>query len=125
MSGINKIIDKPFYSLQLRSDGIVQFNCKGHTYSAGELFQMLDVFEEITQGRKAGFLFVAQESSMLDISALKFFNSPKATMFSSKEAYVLSSKAQCMLADFFLKFSPVPGKAFRSVDEAVNWLHKS
>ena len=121
------MIDLGFCVFSKREDGIILMRCKGHTYTAAELKEMLSAMRLLSNEQRKPFMFVAHEKSMLDTQALKYFSLPEATQYSSVEAYVLKSKVQKILANIYLSLSntSVPSKAFCTEKDALAWLTKA
>lgn len=109
----------------LKSDGIVYCDYKeGVELDVPLQMLMLDVFNELTEGKKVPFLIegglgvtITKEArdNAIKIEDISPF---KAT------AVVVRNIAQALIANFFIKFNKPksPYKVFNNKEEAIEWL---
>lgn len=121
----NKIIDLYHSKIFYRADGILQVdfadNCMLDVVECKEL---ISSYTLILGTNKVPILHVFGKYTNATKEARDFSVSPQGLKHSLVEAYVLTSLAQRLLLNFYIKFNKpsVPTKYFTSKNEAVIWL---
>ncbi len=110
--------------MSLRSDGIIQTRVKNDCdVRIEDAKYLLEAYLKLGEGKKVPHLIIFAEFAMADRDVLEYV-AEEANEFGKADAVVISSMAQKILANFYLKFQKpsVPTKFFKSEDEAVEWL---
>ncbi|HEY1038642.1 MAG TPA: hypothetical protein VGF30_04515 [Bacteroidia bacterium] len=118
-------IDHPIFSLQLRSDGIVQMNTGPDAYfTIKEAREYVEALEQITEGKPHLILKIPGLHASVDSETRMYVATPEALRFSLAEAVVVNNIAQRILGNFYIKFDkpPVETRLFDTVEDAENWL---
>ncbi|MGQ0828526.1 MAG: DUF7793 family protein [Bacteroidota bacterium] len=110
--------------LLLREDGIIQVNATDHVYSIEDIKANTASIGELTNKQKTLVMVITSQYSDIEIDARQFISTPEAMKYSIAEAYVISSFAQRLIANFTLKIKgfSVPVKFFNETEPAVEWL---
>lgn len=109
----------------LRDDGLVEILIKeSSSISADECAEMIASYKTILENKKYPLLHIVENYVVFEKSAREFSVTEEGVSFSGAEAYVITSLAHKLLANFYLKVNkpPVPTKFFRSRVEAEEWL---
>jgi hypothetical protein len=108
----------------LRDDGIVQVNTKNHNYTRQNIIDINRAQGKICAGKKRPLLTIAAPYGNIDGDAREYMASPEATMYSSAEAFVITSLGHKILANFYLKVNKpgVPTRFFNDIRLAEEWL---
>jgi hypothetical protein len=129
MSGqdtIIKTIEIPEASIRLRADGIVHVQYHKHVVLDLMLQKkMRELFWEITDGKKAKFIFAAEEGFVFSKEARENIKLPGKESPILYYALVCSNLAYKIIANFYIKVMKPHGhyKVVSSVQEAVEWLN--
>jgi len=118
-------ISHPFFTLTLRSDGIVQMNTEDNAYfTLKEAKEYLTELEKITDGVPHLILKLPGKHASVDSITRTFMATDEALRFSIAEAVLVRSLSQRLIGNFYLKFDkPVkPIRLFDNIDLAEKWL---
>ena len=111
----------------LRPDGILQIEVKDNTYfEVSDVNDLIDAAEKIGGGKKFLNLILVGKGVILDAKARSLSSSVEGCRFKLSDAFVISSNAQQLIANFIIKFEkpPVPTSFFKDMDAALLWLKK-
>ena len=122
---IVKEIEIPEAIMKMRSDGIVHVYYKENTTLDIELQErMVGVFRQMTDNKKANFIFESDEGFFLTTEARN--NSIKLEQDTpvAASAIIVRNLASRLIANFFIKMNKpkIKYKLFGTVDEAAKWL---
>ncbi len=123
---IIKRIEIPEALIQQRSDGIIHVHYKKNTTLDVELqVNMRALFFELTEGKKAPFIFSADEGFSLTKEARENAGISAKESPISAYAIIAESLGYRIIANFYLKVNKpkLPYKLFPSIDDAVKWLY--
>jgi hypothetical protein len=109
----------------LREDGIVEVLFKESSrIGIDECLELINSYKLILKFKKYPLLHIVENYVTFEKSAREFSASAEGLQFSLAEAYVITSLAHKLVANFYLKVNkpPVPTKFFRNRREAEKWL---
>ncbi|MCE3258404.1 MAG: hypothetical protein K0S12_45 [Bacteroidetes bacterium] len=113
-------------TISLRADGIVTvFLHKNMVLDLALQMLMLNIYNEITEGKKHPFLFEASTGIKVTKEAKENAIRIEPLAPGSAYAIVAKSKAYQILANFYLtiKKTHSPYRVFTDRDKAIEWLH--
>lgn len=92
-------------------------------FSVSDLKLLVKAQEELS-GQKLPVLVICKEHSATNVELLKELSKNENNPYSKADAFVISSMAQKIFANFYLKISTPerPTKFFNDIDEAIKWL---
>jgi hypothetical protein len=109
----------------LRDDGIIELYANDHhVYTINDVKENVKAFGELTGNKKAPVLIIGGSFSSLDDQTREFMATEESLMYSKAEAFLITSLAQKILINFYIKFNKplVPTHVFTDKDEAIKWL---
>ncbi len=118
-------IDHELLTVSLRSDGVVHVWLKPNTEITKELqLQMVQIYMEITEGRKSLFIFEAGEFVSITKEAGEFAITMEKDTPTYASAIIVRNLGQKIIADFYYKVNkPLqPYKVFWKIEKAEEWL---
>jgi len=122
---VSEKIDSPAGSVSLWDNGIL------HTHTKAEMEINLPICEEIHQmalkitgGKPYPNLFTFTKYVLPDEESRNFMLLPKRLALTCADAIVVTSLAQKIIGNFYLKINrpPIPTKLFSKQEEAEKWL---
>jgi hypothetical protein len=122
---IDKLIDLGHSKVYFREDGIIQVDfAKELLLDVPECKDLIINYRSILVNKKAPILHVMGKYMNVTKGARDFSASPEGLKYSLAEAYVLTSLAHKILANFYVKFNKpkVPTQFFTTKEEATVWL---
>jgi hypothetical protein len=111
--------------MTLRSDGIIRTEIvDNYDLEIDDARKLMDGYLKLGKGRKTPHLIVFKHMSMADRAVMKFM-AEEANNFGKADAIVIDSKAQKILADFYILVQrpKVPTRFFTLEEDAIEWLH--
>lgn len=114
-------------TLRLRTDGIVHVIFHSHvTLDVPLQLKMLELYHQLTQGKKMPFLFSAMEGVVVTKEARDNAITLEEESPVSAVAVIADNLAYRIIANFYLKVNKPknPYKVFKKIDEAVKWLEQ-
>jgi len=120
----NKIEGRCF-TVFLREDSILQIDIDENSYFEKKDFEELrDAAGLIGKGEKFLNLIKVGKGTLLDDKARKLSSSVEGCIYKLADAFVITSYAQQLIANFIIIMNrpPVPTSFFTDEDEAVKWL---
>lgn len=121
---INKI-DLTHSLIILRDDGIIELNTNDdHTYTIEDVKENVKAFGELTGNKKAPVLIIGGSFSSVTNETREFMATEESLKYSKAEAFLITSLAQKILVNFYIKFNKplVPTRVFNDKIEAEKWL---
>jgi hypothetical protein len=118
-------IDHEFLTVSLRADGVVHVWLKPNTEINVDLqFQMIQIYMDITGGKKSLFIFEAGEFVSITKEAREFAIKMEKDTPTFASAIVVRNLGQKIIADFYYKVNkPLqPYKVFWKIEKAEEWL---
>jgi hypothetical protein len=109
-----------------RPDGIIEVNCADNIeYELQHIKEILNSFGELGEQTKQPILVKTAQFNSITSEAREYCASAEATQYSIAEAYVITSLALKIVANFYIRINnpPVPTKIFNCEEEAVSWLN--
>lgn len=109
----------------LRDDGILQIEIKHDTYfEVDDADELIDAAKEIGGGKRFLNLIFPGKGTLLDSAARKYSSSEDGSIFKLADAFVISSLAQRLIANFIIKAEKpaVPTAFFLNEKDAIAWL---
>jgi len=125
MADILKQADHPAFTLQLRSDGILQIDMKPNVkLSLADAKEMVRMFGEMDKGREFLLLFIAGDDTTVDTEARYYASGPEANKYTIASAFVVKTITQKLLGNAYVTFNkPItPTRIFTDKEEALKWL---
>lgn len=122
---LNRLIDLDHSIIQFRDDGIVQVDFADELLlDVGECKELIRNYSTVLGDKKVPILHVVGKYMNVTKEAREFGASNEGLKHSIAEAYVLSSLAHKILANFYIKFNKpkVPTQFFKTKEEATIWL---
>lgn len=120
-------IEKEFYTVQLRADGIVHVHFKEGTVITVEMQENLaKIYNEITKEPRP-FIFTGGEFvSITKEARLNAIKMEPDTPIASN-AIIVRNLAQRIIADYYYKFNKParPYKVFKNYEEGISWIKNS
>ena len=110
--------------MSMRSDGIIQTLIReNHDIAMSDAQELMDAYVKLANGGGVPHLIVFSQMSIADRAVMKFM-AEEANEVGFADAIVIDSKAQKILADFYILVQrpKVPTKFFRLEEDAVEWL---
>lgn len=120
-----KKIDFEFYSVALRSDGIIAVNVAGNQeIGVEDVKKVVDAIYKIGSGKVFPLLIVTGEYTLPTPEARAYIATPESDPYASAEAYVVKSFSQKLVGNVFLSFNKPsrPTRIFNSEEKALEWL---
>lgn len=121
---VKKEINTPYFTLLLRSDGIVQLNTSTDAdFTMKETMMYMHALEEITEGNPHLILKVPGAHANVDNETRKYMAN-EGLKFSIAEAVIVRNLAQRMIGNFYIRYDKpkVPVRLFTNHAEAEHWL---
>lgn len=109
----------------LRDDGILQIDIDDDTYfDVNDANELIAIAKEIGNGKRFLNLIFTGKGTLLDPKARKISSSEEGSIYKKADAFVISSVAQKLIANFIIKAEKpaVPTAFFTNEKEAVEWL---
>ena|SRR3989344_5112512 len=122
------IIDElilPHTHLRLRSDGILQINYPDYaTFTVTESIESVNAIGEITKGVPHVILKVPGKYTTVDKGCRDHVSKGDGARFSIAEAFIITSLAHKIIANFYIKFEKPqkPTSFFQDIPSAEKWL---
>lgn len=109
-----KVVDNKYYLILLNQD--VEFN-------VSDLQKLVDAEREIG-GQKLPVLVICPPSATTNVDLLKELSKNKNNPYSVADGFVLSSIAQKIMANFYLKINKPerPTRFFNNEEQAKEWI---
>lgn len=120
-----RVIETDEAILGLRDDGIVHVFYKAHSELDVPLqIKLVNLYDELTDGKKARFIFQADEYCTITKEARDNAVNLESRSAVRASAIIVQNVAYKLIADFYLKFNKPksPYKVFSDFDQAVAWL---
>ena len=118
-------IDLKHSVIILRDDGIIELHANDHhVYTIEDVKENVRAFGELTGNKKAPVLIIGGSFSSLDDKTREFMATEESLKYSTAEAFLITSLAQKILINFYIKFNKplVPTRVFTDKEEAIEWL---
>lgn len=118
-------IDLTHSVIVLRDDGIIELYANDHhVYIIEDVKENVKAFGELTGNEKAPVLIIGGSFSSLDDQTREFMATEESLKYSKAEAFLITSLAQKILINFYIKFNKplVPTRVFTDKEEAIEWL---
>jgi len=119
------IIDLGHSKVFLRDDGIVQVNFAHELLlDVKQCRELNATYDKILGDKKHPILHIAGKYTNVTSGARNYGASEEGLRNSIAEAYVISSLAHKILANFYMKFNKpkIPTQFFKTEEEAIVWL---
>jgi hypothetical protein len=114
-------------TLRLRTDGIVHVIFHSHvTLDIPLQLKMLELYQQLTKGKKTPFLFSAMEGVVVTKEARDNAITLEEQSPVSAVAVIADNLAYRIIANFYLKINKPksPYKVFKKVEDAIKWLEQ-
>jgi hypothetical protein len=111
----------------LRLDDIVQINFHDNCeVDKKDCEDIISAYDQLLQNKKYPLLHFLGSYTTFTKNTREFSVTERGTQYSAAEAYIYSSLAHKILANFYIKINkpPVPTKFFTNEKEAVAWLNE-
>lgn len=108
-----------------REDGILELQANDdHVYGIEDVKENVTAFGQLTGNKKVPVLIIGGSFSSLAPETRNFMASEESLKYSKAEAFLITSLAQKLLINFYIKFDKplVPTRVFTKKEEAINWL---
>jgi hypothetical protein len=118
-------IDLTHSVIVLRDDGIIELYANDHhVYIIEDVKENVKTFGELTGNEKVPVLIIGGSFSSLDDQTREFMATEESLKYSKAEAFLITSLAQKILINFYIKFNKplVPTRVFTDKEEAIEWL---
>ncbi|MBK6984503.1 MAG: hypothetical protein IPH32_07000 [Bacteroidetes bacterium] len=118
-------IDLTHSVIVLRDDGIIELYANDHhVYIIEDVKENVKAFGELTGNEKVPVLIIGGSFSSLDDQTREFMATEESLKYSKAEAFLITSLAQKILINFYIKFNKplVPTRVFTDKEEAIKWL---
>ena len=118
-------IDHEFITVSLRTDGIVEVYIKPNTEINITLQKdMIRIYNELTNGKKAVFLFTAGEFVSITKEARIYAIRMEKNTPTFASAILVKNLGHKIIADFYYKVNrpKQPYRIFWNSDKAIDWL---
>ncbi len=112
-------------TILLREDGIVEVKFINNSIiDVKACEELLAVYDQILENKKYPILHLTGEFVTFTKKARSFSASDRGLQYSKVEAYVFTSLAYKIVANFYIKFNKprVSTRFFKSKEEALTWL---
>lgn len=110
----------------LREDNILQINIKkDEEFVLSDTLEVINAAKEIGGGKKFKNLIIVGHNTLADNEARKLSTSHEGSLYKLADAFVISSMAQAIVANFYMKINKpvVPTKFFKTEKDALSWLN--
>ncbi|MCE3260163.1 MAG: hypothetical protein K0S12_1804 [Bacteroidetes bacterium] len=89
-----------------------------------ETKDMNDAIGVLSEGKEIPVMILATENAQFDSGSREFSASEEGFRFTKKEALIIRSLGQRILADFYLKINKPkkPCRTFNTEEDAIEWL---
>jgi hypothetical protein len=114
-----------FFSVSLRSDGLVLVQINGNEeIDRPHVEEIVNTIGEWGNGKKFPLLIVVGEYTLPTPEARSYIATAESDPYASAEAYVIQSFSQKLVGNVYLSFNKParPTKLFNSEEKAVEWL---
>ena len=99
-------IDLTHSVIVLRDDGIIElYTNDNHTYTIEDVKENVKAFGELTGNKKAPILVVAGSFTSMSSETRNFMATEESLKYSTAEAFLLSSLAQKLLVNVYIKIN--------------------
>ncbi len=118
-------IDLTHSVIVLRDDGIIELYANDHhVYVIEDVKENVKAFGELTGNEKVPVLIIGGSFSSLDDQTREFMATEESLKYSKAEAFLITSLAQKILINFYIKFNKplVPTRVFTDKEAAIEWL---
>ncbi len=122
---ILKELDGDYCKLRLRSDEVLEVETfRDVEYDDAQTEVVIRDILSITSGKQYYLLILSGEYSNVTVESMQLLSGPVAMSYALAKAYVISSPAQRIMANFFLsKLKPEkPVKFFLSREDGEAWI---
>ena len=109
----------------LRDDGMLQIDIDDDTYfDVADANELIGFAKEIGGGKRFLNIINTGKGTLLDGDARIFSSSAEGSIYKLADAFVISTMAQQLIANFIIKAQKpaVPTSFFRDENSAVAWL---
>ena len=109
----------------LTGEGIIELHAsENHVYTIDDVKENVRAFGELTGNQKAPVLIIGGSFSSVTNETREFMATEESLKYSKAEAFLITSLAQKILVNFYIKFNKplVPTRVFNDKIEAVKWL---
>lgn len=113
--------------ISIRSDGIIQYALKTNiTITERDSKEMVDAAGKVGKLEQFPILIVAGKDTLADKETREYAASKEGTKYALAVAFVITSLAQKLLGNAYLKINKpvVPTALFDNEEKAVDWLKK-
>jgi len=120
-----KVVHFEGYSIAMRTDNIIELRFEnGFSGTAHDARNMVNVFKELTKGRKPSLLILYSEDNMFSKDAREYISSKEVSDVLKADAMVIKGLALRIIGNGYLKINKPkrPTRLFTSKEEAVKWL---
>lgn len=122
---ITKSIKTKISTVFLREDGILQLNINpDREFTIFDCNELINAAKAIGNGQKFLNLIMVGENTLADHESRVLSCSKEGSIYKLADAFVISSLAQKIIANFYMKVNKpyVPTRFFNNEPDAVNWL---
>jgi hypothetical protein len=119
------IVELNTATIELRSDGIIQFSVKANSsLAASDARKMVEAAGKLGGGKKYPILIIAGKYAMADKETREFAASEAGNKHTIAGAFVIRSLAQRILGNAYIKVNKptTPTALFFEEQDAVKWL---
>ena len=113
--------------ISLRKDGIVQIQfCENCDINTKECEEITLACDQLLETKKYPILHLSGKYVTISKEAREYSVSARGIQYSIAEAFVFSSLAHKIVANFYIRINkpPVPTKFFTAAEDATIWLKK-
>ncbi len=121
----NTLIKLAHATIFHREDGIVEVCLlKNSRIDVKKCEEILAVYDQLLENKKYPHLYIVEDYVTIDKDARSYSASERGLQYSKAEAYVFTSLAHKIIANFYIKINKpaVPTRFFKSKNEALKWL---
>lgn len=126
ISEVSNTIKTRISQVSLRDDGILFIDiAKEEQFTIDDMKELIEAAKEIGGGKKFLNLIIVGHNTLPDKEARELSTSSEGSIYKLADAFVISSLAQALIANFYLKINKpvVPTKFFKTETDAIAWLH--
>ncbi len=108
-----------------RSDNIVEVHCANDfEYDVNEIIENISILKEFALDGKVKILNIVPYNTSITKGAREYLAGAPHNIYSSAEAFFISSVTQQLTANFYMKINKpkLPTKFFVKFEEALEWL---
>ena len=122
---ITKSIKTKISTVFLREDGILQLNIDpDNEFTLFDFNELVAAAKVFGNGQKFLNLVIVGKNTLADHASRVASCSKEGSIYKLADAFVISSLAQKIIANFYMKVNKpfVPTKFFNNESDAINWL---